>query len=79
MLTQLQKRTDGYDLLIPTTMLESTNLHLAHDVEIVQQGNTLVIRSRKAHPTLDELVAQITDENRHDEISTGAPVGAEVW
>jgi antitoxin MazE len=26
---------------------------------------------------LDALLAQITDENRHDEVETGSPVGAE--
>ena len=29
--------------------------------------------------SLDELVARITPENRHDEIGTGRAVGNEVW
>jgi len=29
--------------------------------------------------TLEELLAGITVENRHEEISTGPPVGEEVW
>jgi antitoxin component of MazEF toxin-antitoxin module len=29
--------------------------------------------------TLDALVEQITPENRHDEVGTGAPVGNEIW
>ena len=29
--------------------------------------------------TLESLVEQITDDNRHDEIDTGPPVGKEVW
>lgn len=33
-------------------------------------------RESKA-PSLEDLVAAITPENRHDEISTGAPVGRE--
>lgn len=30
-------------------------------------------------PTLDQLVGQITDENRHTETDFGTPVGKEVW
>lgn len=29
--------------------------------------------------TLDELVAGVTDDNRHEETDWGPPVGAEVW
>jgi antitoxin component of MazEF toxin-antitoxin module len=37
------------------------------------------IRARKRKYTLAELVAGITPKNRHDEITTGRPVGAEAW
>jgi antitoxin component of MazEF toxin-antitoxin module len=30
-------------------------------------------------PTLEELVARITDENRHPEVDWGEPVGEEIW
>lgn len=30
-------------------------------------------------PTLDELIAKITPENRHAEINWGKPVGNEAW
>jgi antitoxin component of MazEF toxin-antitoxin module len=36
-------------------------------------------RSRKRKYTLSELVKGITKKNRHKEISTGRPVGGEVW
>ena len=28
---------------------------------------------------LEDLVAQVTEENTHEEVSTGPPVGHEVW
>ena len=37
------------------------------------------VRMRKRKYTLKQLVAGITKKNRHDEISTGAPVGGEAW
>jgi antitoxin MazE len=30
-------------------------------------------------PTIEELVAGITDENRHEETDWGPPVGNELW
>jgi antitoxin MazE len=44
----------------------------------VEDGHLRVTPVRRAL-TLDELVAGITDENRHDETDWGAPVGSEVW
>jgi antitoxin component of MazEF toxin-antitoxin module len=33
----------------------------------------------KKKVTLKELLARVTDGNRHGEIQTGRPVGREVW
>jgi uncharacterized protein (DUF433 family) len=35
--------------------------------------------TRDSHPTLDDLLQGITDENRHEETDTGPPVGRETW
>jgi antitoxin component of MazEF toxin-antitoxin module len=29
--------------------------------------------------SLEELLAQVTDDNLHEEVETGPPVGREVW
>jgi antitoxin MazE len=49
---------------------EPTNLADGTSVEVI-------VRRKKL--TLEELVAGITDENRHDEVDWGPPVGNEVW
>ena len=36
-------------------------------------------QSPEDKPTLEDLVARITDENRHPEVDWGEPVGKEVW
>jgi antitoxin MazE len=38
-----------------------------------------VVKRRQRRDTLQELVARITPENRHDELEWGQPVGNEVW
>jgi antitoxin component of MazEF toxin-antitoxin module len=40
---------------------------------------TLVIVPAASELTLDALVAEITDVNRHDETETGNSVGNEIW
>ena len=39
----------------------------------------LTIRPRARAYTLEELLEQVTPENRHDEIDWGEPQGKEVW
>ena len=49
---------------------------------IQKWGNSLAVRiPLPVEPavTLESLVEQITDENRHGEVETGERVGNEVW
>ena len=43
------------------------------------RSGKLVIIPAESVLTLESLFEQITDENRHEEIETGRPVGYEVW
>jgi len=54
----------------------------------LQEGDAVAIEVSEEHielhpaeriPTLEELVAQITRENRHGEIDSGPAVGKEIW
>jgi antitoxin MazE len=47
------------------------------EVEVAGEGRVALRRASKI-PTLAQLVAQITPENRYNEISTGAEVGKEI-
>jgi antitoxin MazE len=48
------------------------------DLALVE-GKLVVTPLAPVEFTLEELLAQVTDENIHDELSTGDAVGAEVW
>lgn len=66
---------------VPDELLASD--HKPTDPAVVY-GNLIAISSRSARvdklpPTLEELVAGITEENKHGEWDTGQPVGNEVW
>ena len=47
--------------------------------KIVIQPAEIKPRNDMSRPSLDELLAGITPENRHHEVSTGDPVEREVW
>lgn len=65
---------------IPASVLEAAHVRLDQPVDVREEGGRIVIEP--LHPLsydLDALVAGITDENRHDCVEMGAPVGKEVW
>jgi len=75
-------RTWGNSLAvrIPRVLAELVELSDGRAVELgVEDGTMIVQPARKRRYTLDELVAGITDENRHEEIGTGPSVGNEAW
>ena len=47
-------------------------------MEAREEGH-LVIKPRKPEYRLEDLLAQITEENIHGETDTGEPVGVEIW
>jgi antitoxin MazE len=65
---------------LPKVVVEKAGLleGEALDVKVSSSGDVVLSRARKRY-TLDELVAGITPENRHDEIDLGRAVGKEIW
>ena len=65
-------------LRIPQVIAKNAHWKEGDAVELTagEEGRVEVRRVSKV-PTLSELVARITPENRHDEISTGNAVGKE--
>ncbi len=65
---------------IPSSVLEAAHVHLDQPVDVREEGGRIVIEPlQPASYDLAYLVAGITDENRHEAIETGAPVGQEAW
>lgn len=67
-------------LRIPASVLAATGLRVDQSVDVrEEQGRIIVQPIRNETFDLAELVAGITDENRHDAVDTGPPTGQEVW
>ncbi|WP_428376411.1 AbrB/MazE/SpoVT family DNA-binding domain-containing protein [Lichenicoccus sp.] len=65
---------------IPAGVLEAAQVHLDQPVDVREEAGRIIIEPlRPASYDLAALVAEITEENRHAPIETGAAVGQEVW
>ncbi len=65
---------------IPAAVLEAAQVRLDQPVDVREEGGRIVIEPlRPGRYDLDALIAGITDENRHDPVDPGKPVGREVW
>jgi antitoxin MazE len=65
---------------IPQHLAREIGLVAGVEVEIsIDQDRLTISPKRDREYSLDELVAAITPENRHAEISTGRSVGEEAW
>ena len=80
MMATVAKWGNSRAIRIPKNLALETGLDFDTKVELrVVEGRIHVIPIQEFHYTLEELVAGITPENRHEEWDTGPPVGREVW
>ena len=80
MQTQLKKWGNSLALRIPKTLAQEIDLAFNSPVEISIVEGALVIRPLPENGlSLEALLADITDENLHQEVETGTAVGNEVW
>jgi antitoxin MazE len=79
MKTTIQKWGNSLAVRIPRPFAEEIQLEENTTVDLTIRGGKLVIVPAEPEITLESLVDQITDENRHAVIETGQPVGNEVW
>ena len=64
---------------IPKALAEQTRIEEGSEVELSISDGALTIRPMARTYRLDELLAQVTPRNRHDEVDWGEPQGKEVW
>jgi antitoxin MazE len=80
MKTRIQKWGNSLALRIPKPFAEE--VHLSEDSAVdltVRNGKLVIVPTVEPEYTLEDLVRQITPENRHGETDTGTPVGHEIW
>lgn len=76
MAVTLQKWGNSVGVRIPKPMLEQAGLREGTEVDVLVEGDHIVIRRGKLK--LADLLAQCKPENRPDTIDFGPPVGREI-
>jgi antitoxin MazE len=80
MLAKAQKWGNSLAVRLPKTVTEECGIEVDSPVEIVREDDIIIIRPvRKKGFSLDSLLAGVTKENIHSEVSTGKAAGKEVW
>jgi len=75
---QIVKWGNSLAVRIPKPVAEQAGVREGDPITIeAAEGRIQLRRRRQRVPTLRELVAQITSENRYGEVQTGAPRGKE--
>ena len=62
---------------IPSLWAKDNNVKNGSKIEVIAEKGKIVILPQKK--TLDDMLAMVTPENIHSEISTGSSVGKEEW
>lgn len=78
--TRVQKWGNSLALRIPKALADEVGLKNNAPVQLSLQDKRLIIEL-SIPPTfdLDDLLAQVTDQNLHSEVDTGPAVGVEIW
>ena len=77
MRTKIAKWGNSLSLPLPNSLTTELGLAEGAMVDLTVSNGRLIIAPIPAVPTLDELLAGITPENRHDEVDWGPAVGRE--
>ena len=64
---------------LPKPIAEQAGLDEGTQIEVTVENGKLIVTATRQDPTLEELAAGITPENRYEETDWGRPAGREAW
>jgi antitoxin MazE len=80
MRARVQKWGNSLALRIPRSFAEEAGISEGCAIDLSLEDGAILVRAVRRGPwVLDELVAEISDENLHDEWDTGLAAGGEAW
>ena len=80
MRTKVQRWGNSLAVRIPKAFAEDVGIAENSQIEIsLSDGDLVLSPARTPTFTLEGLLAGVTDDNLHQEVQTGPPVGNEVW
>ncbi len=80
MQSAIQKWGNSLAVRIPRAFAAELGLEQGGEIDLAVEDGALVLRPKRG-PTyqLDDLLAQVTEENQHEEQDFGPALGQEVW
>jgi antitoxin MazE len=69
--TKVQKWGNSLAVRIPSVIAEKIAICQGSEMEMIVENQAIKLIPKKKKPTLEELLAKITPENRHAEIDFG--------
>ena len=79
MLARVRKWGNSLAVRIPKAFADEAGLEQDSEVEVSLVDGRIVIEPSDAALTLDQLLAQVNEENLHREVDTGPATGREAW
>lgn len=80
MLRRVQKWGNSLAVRIPRVLAEEIGLRPDAPVDLsLVKGRLILEPVQEQTFTLDQLLAQVTRDNLHNEVETGPPSGNEIW
>ena len=77
---RVQKWGNSLALRIPAAFARETGIGSGAEVDLTLDDGRLIITPSSFGPySLTELLDGVTEDNRHDSVETGAPLGRETW
>ena len=76
----VKKWGNSASVRIPASVMAAATLSLDQAVDVREESGRIVIEPlREETFDIGDLIAGITDDNVHEAIDFGAPVGREIW
>jgi antitoxin MazE len=80
MKVRIKKWGNSASIRVPSALMDAADLSIDQEVDLREENGFLVVDPlRIPHYDLDDLLADITEDDLHPETSTGHAVGNEVW
>lgn len=79
MRTKIVRWGNSLGLRVPKVLAEGLGVQDGSAVEVSLARGQLIVRPAPASFELEDLLAEVTEENLHAEIATGKPLGGEKW
>lgn len=80
MRSNIQRWGNSLAVRLPKSFAEEIGVEQGSPIEIsLQEGRLTISPLPNPHFRLEDLLREVTEENRHGEIDVGGPLGREAW